>query len=142
MTSGGPLGGRFAHFSRKKRGQKNKNNCKTSDKMGPKGGHGVLNVEAKSVDPWSKCILDPVRGIGFTLSPYPLSLLDPLPARCSKTRKNTYKSQKCVFYTCFKSRPSSLWGSFWAFPRVLRCFWHLCIRVATLIQKRGQNRLG
>ena len=35
----------------------------------------------ESVDPWSKCILDPSRGIGFTLSPLPPFPAGPLPSQ-------------------------------------------------------------
>ena len=44
----------------------------------------------KSVDPRSNVFSDPHGWIGFTLSPYPLSLLRPSPAISPKTRKNTH----------------------------------------------------
>ena len=45
----------------------------------------------------SNVFSEPVGGIGFTLSLYPLSLHDPLPATWPETRKNTYKIQNITF---------------------------------------------
>ena len=81
-----------------------------SPKGAPSGSNGLWRVplEAiwasfltglmrKSVDPSVERLLRPVSGIGFTLSPYPLSLHNPLPATWHKTRKNTYKMQNITF---------------------------------------------
>ena len=49
----------------------------------------ILRKSIKSVDPSVEVFSEPVGGIGFTLSPYPLSLHDPLPVTWPKTCKKT-----------------------------------------------------
>ena len=50
-------------------------------------------------------VLEPLWGIGFTLSPYPLSLLDPLPAHRTKSSNPNFKMfQNSEPYTTFSCK--------------------------------------
>ena len=80
-------------------------------------------------------LLDHFEGIGFTLSPYPLSLQRPSPAKRSKTCKNTTKTQKYAFPSCFK-RLRGLFGISFLLPLVfLRVFAVQVIRLRTFSSK-------
>ena len=79
-----------------------------SPKMPPKSLPKAPKIHPKSVDPRSNVFSEPVGGIGFTLSPYPLSLLGLCPARWQKTRKNTYKLGKTSLKILVKTHKNSL----------------------------------
>ena len=56
-----------------------------ASKMTSKRYPKIIKIRRPLVEVYPRTLM----GIGFTLSPYPLSLLDPCPTRSPKTRKNT-----------------------------------------------------
>ena len=82
--------------------------------ISPKGPQKAPQKDTKIRRPSVERNSEPVEG-GLP-PPFPL-LLDPSPARWQKARKNTYKSQKWAFCTCFLAPPRPIWGSFWTWVK-------------------------